>query len=69
MRSNLAPDSREPDPILGCIGDGCVLCLPLLLEGEYLVEVHLRVVSVMGKLAASVNDRLSVHLTLSGMCV
>jgi len=49
------------------MGDDCVPC-PLLREVEYLSEIYLWVVSVMGRLAVSVNVRPSAHLTLFDMC-
>ena len=51
------------------MGDGCVLCPPLLQEAQCLAGVYLRVVSVMERLAASVDARPSTRLTLSGTCV
>lgn len=51
------------------MGDGCAPGPPLLREAEYSVGIYSQVVSVMERLAASMDARPSTRLTLSGMCV
>ena len=64
---NLAPDSRELDPIPGCVADSRITCPPR--EAQYLAEVYSPAVSVMERSTASVGVRLSIRLTSSGRCV